>query len=155
MCSIWMLIISQHVAVRNRRSQQSCASGCSSLFYIAENSGSAACLARRMRRADAALRCQCSSFSSSLNTPWKLRSKMKIWNLFEELGIAGKTKVKHFCKSQCSSFSTLLNQGPLITDGRNSNEMWVSKISLWSHPRWDWKWMTKNRAGSNSTSQGC
>ena len=118
-----MLIISQHVAVRNRRSQQSCASGCSSLFYIAENSGSAACLARRIRRADAALRCQCSSFSSSLNTPWKLRSKMKIWNLFEELGIAGKTKVKHFCKSQCSSFSTLLNQGPLITDGRNSNDI--------------------------------
>ena len=23
------------------------------------------------------------------------------------------------------------------------------------HPRWDWKWMTKNRASSNSTSQGC
>ena len=96
MCSIWMLIISQHVAVRNRRSQQSCASGCSSLFYIAENSGSAACLARRMRRADAALRCQCSSFSSSLNTPWKLRSKMKIWNLFEELGIADKTNLNTF-----------------------------------------------------------
>ena len=69
---------------------------------------SAACRACSKRRAAATLRCQCSPFSSSLNTPWKLRSKMKIWNLFEELGIADKTKVKHFCKSQCSFFSSLL-----------------------------------------------
>ena len=27
-------------------------------------------------------------------------------------------------------------------------------IKLTLHPRWDWKWMTKNRASSNSTSQG-
>ena len=64
-------------------------------LYKIRHSGpkcSAACRARRKRRAAAAtLRCQCSPFSSSLNTPWKLRSKMKIWDLFEQLGIADET----------------------------------------------------------------
>ena len=33
--------------------------------------------------------------------------------------------------------------------------LWSKSGEFSIHPRWDWKWMTKNRASSNSTSQGC
>ena len=86
MCSIWMLIISQHVAARNRRSQQSCASGCSSLFYIAENSGSAAYPARAVSAAptppcDANVRLSVarSTHHGSWEVRWRSGTCLKSW----------------------------------------------------------------------------
>ena len=40
--------------------------------------------------------------------------------------------VSHFYMHRYVADTSIeLIQGPLITDGRNSNEMWFSKISLW------------------------